>query len=316
MTRPANPDDYYSLEADSRGVAGSVLLDAKIWSDGRTHDPRAEYSIPKRVFESAGLAVAFATGFSPAVENGTAVSCTMRFKVKFGVFSAYQTDALEENVDEIRAGAERGDARSQLLYALFLENRFGLKPSGEDALSWFVKAAQAGLPIAQFKVGYYALNVPADKDDAKAAFWLEKAAGAGVLDAQLALSNYYLRDMSNSVDVGKAVALMETVSGRSLDARFHLAAIRATSPDVSIRDPKRALALAESGFSSYEMSPIAFEIRAAIHAALNDFAGAQKDQARAVNMAKKLRWNTAPQQARLEVYKANKAWTGDLFAFY
>ena len=73
---------------------------------------------------------------------------------------------------------------------------------------------------------------------------------------------------------------------------------------------------AGTGLSPFDVNPIAFEIRAAIHAHLGDFAGAQKDQARAVGMAKKLHWNTAPQEARVADYKANKAWTGDLFAFY
>ena len=317
MKSPVNPDNYYPREAIQQGVSGTVLLEAKIWGDGRAHDPRAEYSIPERVFEAAGLAVSFATGFRPDVENGAAVPCTMRFKVNFTMQSSRPSDVLKENVDEIRVRAERGDPRSQLAYALILENRSDLKPSGEDVVYWYVKAARAGLPVAQFKVGYYTMNAsPADKDEVKAVFWLDKAAGAGNPDAQIMLSNYYLRDMSNSVDVGKAVALMEAASTRSLEARFHLAGVRATYPDASIRDPKRALELAGPGFGSYDANPVAFEIRAAIHAALGDFAGAQKDQARAVGMAKKFHWNTAPQEARLEVYKANKAWTGDLFAFY
>ena len=60
----------------------------------------------------------------------------------------------------------------------------------------------------------------------------------------------------------------------------------------------------------------AHEIRAAAQANLGDFAAAQKSQTKAVGIAKKLGWNSAPQKERLAGYQAGKPWTGDLFAFY
>jgi hypothetical protein len=64
------------------------------------------------------------------------------------------------------------------------------------------------------------------------------------------------------------------------------------------------------------MNPIWSEIRAAALAQSGNFNAAQKAQKSAARTAKKLGWNTAPQEARLAEYAAGKAWSGDLFVFY
>jgi tetratricopeptide (TPR) repeat protein len=122
--------------------------------------------------------------------------------------------------------------------------------------------------------------------------------------------------MSDSASVSKGAAWFERASSRSLDARFYLSALLASNPDATLRNPQRALDLVKQGLESYDVNPIAFEIRAAAHANLGNFAEAQKNQTKAVGMAKNLGWDTVPQKARLAGYKANQAWTGDLFAFY
>ncbi|MGQ0836121.1 MAG: hypothetical protein ACT4O5_14615 [Gammaproteobacteria bacterium] len=61
-----------------------------------------------------------------------------------------------------------------------------------------------------------------------------------------------------------------------------------------------------------EDDPTAVEIRAAASAAAGDFAAATTDQTRAIELAKKLGWDLAPQEERLARYRANQPWYGDL----
>ena len=317
MTKPANPDDYYPPDAIVHGISGSVFIDAKIWGDGRAHDPRAAYSIPEQLFEAAGRAAALHNGHGRPIENGVAVPCSLRFKVKFTIRGATSADRVFENVDDVRKRAEGGDARAQLLYALMLDLRPELNTTNEKLIWWFLKAAQAGIPAAQYKVGFQLLSgFIVEKDEAKATMWLDKAASAGNLDAQIALANYYLRDMSDAAKVAKGAAWFERALEKSLEARFYLSALLASNPDAALRNPQRALDIVKEGLESYDINPIAFEIRAAAQANLGNFAGAQKNQTKAVEMAKSLGWDTTPQKARLEGYQANRAWTGDLFALY
>jgi len=311
MRIPVNPDDYYPREAIAERISGNVIISAKIWGDGRAHDPRSEYSLPDQVFEAAGRAVGLKTVYTPKIENGVVIPCTIRFKVKFSTQGGGKGDSIKDEIDDVRKRAESGDARSQLLYAYILEARPDV-----TSIWWFLKAAQAGMPEAQFKVANALQGYGVEKDEAKAKIWLEKAAIGGYLDAQVALANYYVRDISDSASVIKGAAWFERASERSLDARFYLSALLASNPDATLRNPQRALDLVKQGLESYEVNPIAFEIRAAAHANLGDFAEAQKNQTKAVGMAKSLGWDTAPQKARLAGYKANQAWTGDLFAFY
>jgi TPR repeat protein len=155
------------------------------------------------------------------------------------------------------------------------------------------------------------------KDEAKGLIWLNKAASAGNPDAQLALANYHLQRLPDAAALATAVDWFgKAVEGGSRDARYYFAALLATGPDAALRDPARALDLIEKSKADYEMNPIWYEIRAAAQAAQGDFEKAVKDQAKAVGMARRLGWNTVPQNARLADYKAGKAWTGDLFAFY
>lgn len=318
MRIPVNPDDYFPREAIKSGISGTVLVNARVWGDGRAHVPLVEYGLPERIFDAAGRGVGRDSVYSPRVENGESKPCTIRFKVKFSVHGAPPPGAqFKDNIDAIRKTAEAGDPRSQALYAHALEGYSELNVEGDRSIRWFLKAAQAGVPAAQYKVGNALLRGYAvHEDETKALIWLDKAAGAGNADAQIELANYHLRDMSDAAAVARAAALLEPATAHRIEARFYLLGLLASSPHSAIRNPQRALDNADEWLAPFVDNPIAFEIRAAAQSALGDFAAAQKNQAKAVGLAKKLGWNTTPQRERLAAYEADKAWTGDLFAFY
>jgi TPR repeat protein len=289
-----------------------------VYGDGRAHDPRVTHSFPPDVFVVAGREVALRNVLSPKKVDGVAVPCMFKFKIMFSVRAAGQSDTLKKQIGAMHEKAKQGDPMAQLAYAVVIENRWDLAEEGELPIWWYLKAAQAGIPAAQHIVGAYALaGTYVSKDEAKGLLWLNKAGSAGNPDAQHELANYYLQKSPDAAALASAVDWFgKAVAGGSRNAQFYFAALLATGPDATLRDPARALDLIEKAKPDFGMNPIWFEIRAAAYAGTGDFQKAQEDQTAAVSKAKRLGWNTAPQSARLAEYKAGKSWSGDLFAFY
>jgi TPR repeat protein len=314
---PANPDDFFPPGPAEKGVSGFAIIDARVFSDGRDHDPRAARLIPAQPFDGPAMLLSMNSLYTPQIENGKAEPCTMRFKVVFTANPARTPKKVEQDLNAIKKRAVSGNPDSQLVYGLLLRNADG-PPSGEVPLDWFIKSAQAGNSFAQYLVGHEQLNsFMFEANEAKGIFWLDKAARAGDNDAQLELANYYMRDASNFVNVRKAVALLErAVEANRPVARFYLSALLASSPDAEVRNPKRALEIFGKDQGIYELNPVAWEIRAVAHANAGEFDEAIDLEKRAIRMARTFHWNTAPLEARLAAYQGKKSWTGDLLAFY
>jgi TonB family protein len=322
MRSVVDPNAFYPVQAKRQEISGTVLVEARVAPDGRARNVRALYSLPAGVFDEAGRRVALANTYSPPVENGVAVACTIRFKVNFSIrYESGRTAALTvqpEILSDIRSNAEAGDPRSQLNYGLALETRSELNIDKERPADWYLKAAQGGIPTAQFLVGrqlIIAAEAGLETDDRKGLTWLQMAADAGQVDAQTVLASYLLRKNTADAPMRAQALLDQAAASGHRDGKFYLAGLLATGPDATRRDPRRALELLEQVKSELDYDPMFFEVRAAANAQLGDFAKAQEDQKLALQKAKKLGWNTKDQQARLESYAASKPWTGNLFAF-
>ena len=322
MRSGADPNAFYPPQAKRQEISGTVLMEARVAPDGRARNVRALYSLPSGVFDEAGRRVALSSVYAPPVENGVPVSCTIRFKVNFSIrYESGRSDAVTVQpkiLSEVRANAEAGDPQSQLNYGLALEMmRSELNIDKERPEDWYLKAAQGGIPSAQFLVGrqlMIAAETGLETDDRKGLTWLQMAADAGQSDAQTVLASYLLRKNSGDSD-GRTQALLDKAAASGhRDGRFYLAGLLATGQEPARRDPKRALELLEQ-VKELDFDPMFFEVRAAANAQLGDFTQAQEDQKLALQKAKKLGWNPKDQQARLESYAASKPWTGNLFAF-
>ena len=318
VVQVVDPDAFYPNDARNDRITGDTLIEVVVFGDGRAHDPRSMHSFPPEIFSAAGRHVALKNRYEPRLVGGVAARCTFKFKVKFTVMPAGEEGTLKKQIGATRERAKAGDPMAQLAYAIIIDHRWDLAEKDDFAIWWYLRAAQAGIPAAQHIVGANLLSGPRrDNDEAKGLLWLNKAAAAGNPEAQLALANYHLRDRPDSAALAAAADWFgKAVEGGSRDARFYFAALLATGPDPAYRDPARALTLIEQAKSDFGINPIWSEIRAAAYAMSGNFEEAQKDQTSAVRMAKKLGWNTAPQQARLADYAAKKPWSGDLFAFY
>jgi TonB family protein len=316
MRSVANPDNFYPSEAKRQMISGTVMVEVTVAPDGRARNMRVWYSLPANVFDEAGRRVAFASTYEPPKENGVAVACTARFKVKFAVGRGIgpATREEEEKFAEVRTKAGAGDPRSQLTYAFLLE----MRPEMNDQVpvaNWTLKSAQAGIPVAQYLVGMQALSSGGEKNQAKGRIWLQMAADAGLANAQAVLAYHLLRTNSRE-DFGKAQDLLEkaAASGHP-EGKFRLAALLAAGPDASRRDPKRGLELLAQVKEEVDSDPTFFEIRAAAKAMMGEYAEAQLDQKQALQTARKLGWDLTDSQARLASYADSKPWTGNFFVY-
>jgi TonB family protein len=309
----------YPTDAMMKGIQGAAYMELTVMPDGRARNPRVIYSVPANTFDEAAREVVLRTEFTPARTKDGLVPCPMSLMIQYVMPDAKPEDypKLETFTEKTRVQAEAGDPRSQMLYGLLISGVPQLKRTRSDAMPWFLKSAQAGLPTAQYTVGYSMLQGwGCECDEPKGLIWLHKAAAADQSDAQVALANYLLRGDPTQENVAKArVWLERAAASRNRDGKFYLAALLAASTDAASRDPQRSMSLLHDVMRDMDVDPTAFEIRAAANAMLGKFNDAKKDQARALKMATALGWDTVPQQARLRSYEQNTAWTGDLFAF-
>jgi tetratricopeptide (TPR) repeat protein len=165
-------------------------------------------------------------------------------------------------------------------------------------------------------VGSFLLNTTsASVDERKALVWLTKAADAGQTNAQVDLANYLLEKADDPGSRARAFELLNQAAGTdNLEAKYRLAALLASDPDASRRDPARALELLEKVMSGKEIDPTTLEVRAAARAMIGDFKAALADEEHAIRLATRYGWDLAPLEARHALYEKGAAWTGDLLA--
>jgi TonB family protein len=312
------PTPEYPEEARRRGIQGEVYVEFIVAPDGRARLPRILHAVPSGVFDSAVRDNVMRTQYLPGRIKGepvaTPISTFYNFKMNW---SAADYDGLERRVEDTLKKANDGDPSAEMLYGMMIAGLPQLKKSYNEALPWFLKAAQAGAPYAQYEVGTgLLLGRGCQCDAGKGEIWLEKAAQNDQPDAQVSLAEYLLRDQSNPEAVTSALVWLDrAVNKGSNTAKLRLAAILAANPSAEIRNPTRALSLSEGLDRDYGRDPSLWEIRAAAEASRGDFKAALKAESEAISGATRLGWDMAALNARQSAYRSNQAWTGDLFAF-
>jgi TPR repeat protein len=310
---------YYPTAVIGSGVIGFVLAEVAVMPDGRAHDPQIWFAQPDHSFDEAARQYLRRSVFTFNSKDRTR-SCRMLTAAQFFIPPREEVGARRE-LDRMRQQANDGDPRAQMMYGFMLFARPELNVDKEQPVNWYVKAAEAGLPAAQFLTGLELERRSAPSEKAKGEFWMNKAAERGSPDAKLALAHQILHEPSNAAGIRHAQELLETAvsdgdHGQSYgsDAEFYLAALLAAGPEGATLDPTRALSMIDHVQAEIPGSPTVEEIRAAGSAALGKFDDACKAQRKALGMAKTLGWDTAPQQARLDAYTHQQAWRGNFFA--
>ena len=99
---------------------------------------------------------------------------------------AQQNEADRKVLAEIRAGADKGDAKAQYeLGRAFFSGTLGVAKDEAEAVKWFRKAAEQNVADAQYNLGVcYDSGEGVAKDEIEAYKWWLLAAGQGNDDAK------------------------------------------------------------------------------------------------------------------------------------
>jgi uncharacterized protein len=316
-SKPFMPE--YPNDAQRKGVQGQVYVEFVVAPDGHARMPRILYAVPTGYFESTVRESVMRSSYLPGRINGQPVSTSfsMLYNFKMNELSIHNYGELQARVNEAKAKAEAGDPSAQMLYGMMIAGLPQLNETYAQALPWFLKAAQAGAPYAQYQIGTGLLRGRGCQcDNNKGELWLQKAAQADQADAQVSLAEFLLRDKPSAESLAGAMVWLERAVKQENDsAKLLLSAILAANPSADIRDPPRALALSDSLPREYKRDPSLLEIRAAAYASRGDYAGASKAQTQAMEEATRLGWNLQPLQQRAATYASRQSWYGDLLNF-
>jgi TPR repeat protein len=309
----------YPLDALRKGIQGETYVEFVVAPDGHARMPRILYSLPGGYFEASVRDSVMRSTYLPARVNGEPIAASTSMLYTFAVKSVALRDygTLEARVSATKLKAEAGDPMAQMLYAMMLAGLPQLNQTYDKALPWFLKAAQAGAPYAQYQIGTGLLiGRGCQCDNTKGEIWLEKAAQADQADAQVSLAEYLLRDKPSPEALQGAVVWLERAAKQNnITARLLLASILAANPFADRRDPARALALTDGIQRTYKEDPSFWEIRAAAFASRDDYIGAMKAQSQALDQATRLGWDLAPLQQRSSLYASHRPFRGDLLNF-
>lgn len=311
-------------------VQGTLVIEFTLMADGIPRFPRIIQAVPAGAFEGVAKTLLLRSQFSRAPAGSAPVQCFLPYSFTFrnftqdtiGDFAAEL--GYRRNLPEIARG---GDPYAQLVYGLLLDGlplRHGDVSLQKGGLPWLLKAAQAGLPVAQYEVGHRLLTGQGCwRDDAKGLRWMQMAAEQGEPTADVTLATRLLRGTPSAANIAQAKEWLERgaatgndtrIPNSSDDARLLLAAILAATSEASLRDPSRALDLLKR-VQDVDEDPTPYEIRAAAEAAQGDFSHAVGAEQSAISRATRLGWDLTPLQQRLSLYQSSKAWYGNLLEF-
>jgi hypothetical protein len=316
LSKPFAP--AYPSDAQHKGVQGEAYVEFIVAPDGHPRIPRILYALPTGYFEASIRDSVMRSVFLPARINGAPISSpySMFYNFTMNSVSIHDYGDLEQRVAKTRLQAEGGDPSAQTLYGMMIAGLPQLKQTRDRAVPWFLKAAQAGAPYAQYQIGTaLLLGRGCQCDNTKGEIWLEKAAQADQSDAQVSLAEYLLRDKSNSDLTGALVWLERAAKNGNSPGKLLLAAILAASPSPDIRNPARALALTDNLEHEYKDNPSLWEIRAAANASRGDYRAAAKAESKAISQATGLGWDLAQLEERQALYASQKIWSGNLLDF-
>ncbi len=215
---------------------------------------------------------------------------------------------IKEYIDSLRAKAETGTTSDMYSFAYVTSLISELRVQRKESNEWFLKAAQAGLPRAQYEIGKSLFRGEGcEVDTQKAIEWLTLAAQDNSPDAQYFLGVSLLGSDQFQQNKKQAIEwLNHAVAGKNPKAAMRLSWILSTDDDDAYRDAKKSLALVTEVYENYPDKFRANENLAAAQAANGMFDEAIKSQKLAIKLAKKIDYPLDALNNRLMIYQQNQ----------
>jgi len=224
----------------------------------------------------------------------------------------YAKSYLRENYygPELAGKASAGDSEAQLMLGRCYLEGLGIEKQPEVGFVWIKKAADNGNKNALNVIGVlYEKGIGTEKNAMKAIDSFKKASDKGNANAQTRLGDIYMKGELVSKDMNESVKYLNLAAkAGETRAQNNLAWILATSTNSSLRNGKRALALAmqanakEKDLKAYHLGTLA-----AAYAENGQFTLAVATQEKAISMLK-------PEDKKeqflqpLKSYQEQKAW--------
>lgn len=151
-----------------------------------------------------------------------------------------------EYLNAILAAAKAESAHYQYLYAVLAENNITAE---QDSLNWYLQAAINGSKPAQYRLAQCLISGNGcNRDRSKAINWLHISADGGDAKAAYLLAQELLDSNNVNFDPRKAASYLEIAALKEyMPAITDYAELLAMSSDPTIRDPQKAIRLAEQG---------------------------------------------------------------------
>lgn len=307
---------YPMMQGMTENLQSQVVVRFTLMPDGTARLPHVVFGLPEPGFDSAVRGVTLHSKFNPLARGAQPLQCEMEIDfLESGQEDLSAYPKLDLYLFRERGRARRGNPMAEAVYGTLLAGlpqvgRF----RGRHFLRWLVKAAQAGVPYAQYEVGESLISGWGCRPDrAKALRWLRLAAAQNEPRAETALAVRLLRRRPAPAAMARARRWLEAAAARhDTMADLYLSAMLAAAPQARFRDPARALRLEQKAFAHVDVDPTGYEIRAAAEAAEGHFKRAVSAERRAIAHARRLGWALAPLKSRLARYRAGKPWFGNL----
>jgi uncharacterized protein len=306
---------YPPLAARERPPRAVVIARMTIGPDGHARDPEILLSSPQAVFGPAAVEAWLNSSFAPATRDGKAVATRLETKLVFSTGDAL-TLAEIPALQQARKAADGGDPGAAYLVGLAATLDTSLGISSARGTQMLLDSARAGYAPSQYWVGSHLRSTAACHPHADGSVWLAHAAAAGNAGAQLMLASDLLSASPSEAQIAQARALLaQAATADSYYVRKHVAALLASSPVVSVRDPHASLEIANKLLAGELRSdPQMYEVAAAAYAANGDFRNAVAQQQVALHLAQGLGWDAGAMGVRLASYRSGKSWQGELVA--
>ena len=142
---------------------------------------------------------------------------------------AQDKPSTAQELADLRAIAESGEADAQVTLGLIYARGEGVPQDDAEAIAWFRKAAAQGNAYALHNIGSsYANGRGVPQDDVEAVAWFRKAAEHGLADAQATLGDMYRDGRGVPQDDAEAVAwYRRAVEQGHTDAQARIEQMRA-----------------------------------------------------------------------------------------
>lgn len=224
----------------------------------------------------------------------------------------YKAESYKVALRKCESAAEQGDLNSQWILANIYTHDLAAGKDYAKAFEWLQKAAESGHTAAQRELGKrYMWGKGTQRNYDHALKWFKLAAREGDAEAEFFMGVIYLGNKEYKGDQASAMNWFKkaAAAGHKM-AINNLAWLYATSPNRSLRNGNKGVAIMLPLIKKEPRSPVLLDTLAAAYAESGDFSKAVEYQERAIeNLPEKMKPSIRQGYIdRLSQYKQDKPW--------